>query len=92
MSPRGSLAGDAARTLNAIYQKVSSNNPNATYVSIYKLFENAAGQYAQWLPSSSGSLVEVRDSDGVHIAPPAGDDRAATAVVAAIDRSLDITL
>ncbi len=70
--------------LNSIVQAEAATHPGVTYFSSWKLFENAAGQYSTYLPDSSGNLVTVRDPDGVHIAPPAGDDLLANAVVASM--------
>ncbi|HVB06913.1 MAG TPA: DUF459 domain-containing protein [Acidimicrobiales bacterium] len=92
MSPSSGLAGSVAPSLNAAFAAACSGNPNASYVSIYNLFASPTGSYAQFLPDASGNLVEVRDADGVHIAPPAGDDRAAAAVVRAIESTLHIHL
>ena len=92
MASSGALGGNIAPSLNDVYQSVCNANPNCDYLSIYKLFENSKGQYSAYLPNASGSLVEVRDPDGVHLAPPAGNDLAAGYVVSAIDATLAIKL
>jgi hypothetical protein len=83
LGPASHIPASAAPTLNTIYASAAKAS-GAIYFSSYKLFENAAGQYAQYLPNASGSLVEVRDADGVHLAPPAGNDLLANHVVALV--------
>jgi hypothetical protein len=92
MGPTAGLPSEMAPTLNSVYQSAAASHPGASYISIYQLFENAQGQYSQYLPGPGGNLVEVRDPDDIHIAPPAGNDRAATAVLAGIEASLHIKL
>jgi len=60
--------------LNSIYLAQASHYPGAVFVPTWKLFSNKAGQYSEFLPDAHGNLVEVRDSDGVHIDPPGGTD------------------
>ena len=78
--------------LNAIYRAEVAHDNQARFLSTWKLFSNAAGQYAAELPGPGGALVTVRDPDGVHIAPPAGDDRVAAAVIQAIEKDFSIRL
>lgn len=46
------------------------------FVDSYKLFQDANGAYAQYLPNEKGELVEVRTGDGIHF-QRAGADRLA---------------
>ncbi len=78
--------------LNAIYASEVAHDPFARYLSTWRLFSNSAGAYAQYLPGPGGTLVEVRDSDGVHIAPSAGTDRVAAAVVRAINQDFRVRI
>jgi len=87
MSPSAAVTNADMEQLNAIYQRQASRYPGVTYDSSWKVFENSSGAYAEYLPNASGSLVEVRDPDGIHLAPPAGEDLLASAVVTAIDRT-----
>ncbi len=83
MSPASGLA-HAAVALDAIYRAEARLHPGVTYFSSWKLFSNAAGQYSQYLPNAAGDLVAVRDPDGIHIAPPAGEDLLGGAVLKAM--------
>lgn len=79
-------------TLNAIYRAAVARDANARWLSTWRLFANSAGAYAQYLPGPGGVPVEVRDSDGVHIAPTGGTERVAFAVVRALDRDFKIRI
>lgn len=48
----------------------------AWYVDAYTLFQDANGNYAQYLPNDDGELVEMRTNDGYHL-QRAGADRLA---------------
>lgn len=77
--------------LNSVVQAQAATHPGVTYFSSWNLFENTAGQYSTYLPDASGNLVTVRDPDGIHIAPPAGDDLLANAVVRSMQQLYKIT-
>ena len=74
MGPTSGLSNINVSNQNAIYQAQAILHPGVTYVSTWKLFENAAGQYSTYLPGPGGGLVQVRDSDETHIDPPGGTD------------------
>jgi uncharacterized protein len=57
--------------LNAIYLSQARVHAGVWFEPTWKLFSTSAGAYAAFLPVG-GSLVQVRDPDGVHIDPPAG--------------------
>jgi hypothetical protein len=78
--------------LNSVYLSQSRRYPGVVYLSTWKLFSNSSGQYAEFLPDKSGSLVQVRDSDGVHIDPPGGTDLIGDDVVNQIERIWHIKL
>ena len=78
--------------LDTIYAAQAKAHPGVVYLSTWKLFEDAAGHYAQFLPGPGGKSVQVRDPDGIHIDPPAGDVRIGTAVVSAIEQRFKIKL
>jgi len=92
MGPSADISNADMELLNAIYQAQASRFPGVTYYSSWKVFENSSGSYAEYLPNASGNLVQVRDPDGVHLAPPAGEDLLASAVVEAIDRAWHVHL
>ena len=91
MAPSSALPPAMSPALNAVFQAQAAAN-GATYVPTWNAFTNAAGQYAEFLPNAEGQLVAVRDPDGVHLAPPAGCDLAATIVRNAIQSTFDIKL
>jgi lysophospholipase L1-like esterase len=71
--------------LNAIYLSQAKRYRDVVFIPTWKLFSNSAGQYAEFLPNASGSLIEVRDSDGIHIDPPGGTDLLGDYVVSRIE-------
>lgn len=78
--------------INAIYAAAVAKDKAAHYYSTWKLFSNSAGAYTQYLPGPNGTSLEVRDADGVHIAPTAGTDLVASAVVKAIDKDFGVRI
>ncbi len=78
--------------LNAIFAAQASEHPGVVFVPSWRVLAGPTGHYSEYLPSRSGGLVQVRASDGVHIAPPAGDELLAGRVVAAMERSYGIRL
>jgi hypothetical protein len=71
-------------TLNSIYLAQERVHPGVWFVPTWKLFSTSSGAYAEYLPVD-GSLVQVRDSDGVHVDPPAGTQLLGHYVVENID-------
>lgn len=71
-------------TLNAIYAAQALRHPGAWFVPTWKLFSTPSGSYSANL-SIGGSVVQVRDPDGVHIDPPAGTALIGRYVVGRID-------
>lgn len=71
-------------TLNSIYQAQARVHPGSWFVPTWKLFSTASGAYAEYLPVG-GSLVQVRDADGVHVDPPAGTELLGHYIVESID-------
>lgn len=86
------LSDDAMRTLNAAYRRAAAGVPGVAYLSTWRLFQAPGGGFTVDLTTRSGGVQVVRDPDGVHIAPPAGDALVASAVVAAIDRAEGVRL
>jgi len=68
--------------LNEIYQSEAAARPGrAYYLDTPKLFFDANGHYADYLPDSSGQLVKMRAPDGIHF-ERAGGNRIAASVLA----------
>ena len=77
--------GASMQMLNAIYQAQAALHPGVEFMSTWKLFSNAEGQYTTYLTNSAGQTVVARDSDGVHIAPPGGCEIVAQAAIKDIE-------
>ena len=60
MGPTSGLSNTAMQAENAVFASEAKVHPGVTYVSSWKLFENAAGQYSTYLTVAGGGLVEVR--------------------------------
>jgi len=73
--------------MNGIFADVAADHPNTTIVSLYDLFADEAGNYSEYLPGAGGEVVEMRQSDGIHLSR-AGGDRAADVIFAAIQEDL----
>ncbi len=76
---------------NQVFAQQAAIHPGVTYFSSWNLFTNSAGQYAQYLPDSSGQLVMMRDPDGVHLTG-AGWDRLANAIVVPMEQAFGVKL
>lgn len=82
MSTSSVLSNPKMQTLNGLYKaEVKRHKAIAAFVPTWKLFQNAAGQFTQYMNDSAGTSVMVRDPDGVHIAPTAGDELIASYVL-----------
>jgi hypothetical protein len=75
---------DRMRVENQVFQEEASKRPWVRYIDTYPLFADGDGNYADYLPSANGTLVLMRQGDGVHWSR-AGGDRVADAVLAAIE-------
>jgi hypothetical protein len=65
---------------NQVYAEEAAKRPWVRTVDTYKLFVDADGNYADYLPTADGTLVLMRQSDGIHWSR-AGGDRVADAVL-----------
>lgn len=92
MGPTSGLSNADMRMENAVYAADAKAHRGVTYVASWKLFENAAGQYATYLTGPGGNLVQVRDPDGIHIDPPGGTDLLGAYVVHAMERTWHVRL
>jgi hypothetical protein len=87
------LPNPLIQDLNAVYTSQVAKNPGAaTFISTWSLFRTPDGQFAEYLPDSQGQSVMVRDPDGVHIAPPAGQELIAAYVMTQFTRLAHITV
>ena len=73
--------------MNGIFEDVAADHPNTTVVSLYDLFADESGNYSDSLPGAGGEVVNMRNSDGIHMTR-AGGDRAADAILAALEADL----
>lgn len=85
MSPTSVLPNPSIKRLNNIYAAEAKIHPGVHYVSTWSLFEAPQGGYTDVLKSSTGQWRVIRDPDGIHIAPPAGNDLIASAVLQTLD-------
>lgn len=86
MSPTSVLSNSSMQLENEVYSSEARQHPGVAFMSTWRLFANAEGQYAEYLPDAKGQLVQVRDPDGVHIDIPGGTDLVAGAVLRELDR------
>jgi hypothetical protein len=92
VGPTADLSNSDIEIQNAVYAAAAAANPAVTYVSSWRLFENSADQYSTYLSISGQGLVQVRDSDEVHIDPPGGTDLIASYVVEKMERAWHVKL
>lgn len=75
MSTHSVLSDVKMQQLNALYASEVRRYPTmAAFVPTWTLFQNSQGQFTEYMKDSAGTSVMVRDPDGVHIAPPAGQE------------------
>lgn len=75
------------RNMNEIFATAAADHPNTTFVPLYDLFLDESGSYSDYLPGDGGELVNMRNSDGIHLTR-AGGDRAADVIFARISEDL----
>lgn len=85
MGPTSGLPNSDMQAENAEFSAGAAAHPGATYISTWKLFENAAGQYSTYLNVGGSGLVQVRDSDEVHIDPPGGTNLLGSYVISRLE-------
>jgi uncharacterized protein len=76
--------------LNALYQEGVTSEPNATFVPIWSLFANPAGQFESQA-AVNGSETTLRSSDGIHLSF-AGAEVLATYIVREMARIYHVAL
>jgi lysophospholipase L1-like esterase len=82
----------AMAVVNQAYVDEAAGRPWVTYVDAAALLGGPGGTYAENLPAGpggAGTPVEVRQPDGIHLAP-AGGERLAAEVMAVIDAAVDL--
>jgi hypothetical protein len=85
----GRYSADMER-LDAIYQEQAASRPWVEFIDSRPVLADANGRYADHLPDAGGSLVDVRQSDGIHLSR-AGADRIAAVVLAKLGQEAGIT-
>jgi hypothetical protein len=80
----------AMAALDSIYQGEAAKVANVTYVSSWSVIGTPQGQYTGYL-DVNGQEVNVREPDGVHIAP-GGAELISQSVMATIRDQLHIAL
>jgi len=88
---RSGLFSSEMAQMNAIYSAQAAIHPGVTFVPTWSLFANSTGNYSAYLPGPSGSLVLMRNPDGVHFSG-AGADRLGVAVVHAMNTAWKVHL
>ena len=83
-----SFSADMA-ILNAIYLAQARVHRGVSFAPTWKLFSTPSGAYAESLVVG-GSVVQVRDPDGVHIDPPAGTALLGHYIVETVDSNWHI--
>lgn len=85
MASSSDLSNTAMKMLNRIYRREATVHPGVHYLSTWRLFQLPGGGFTEYLSNSRGQQGIVRDTDGVHIAPPAGFELVGSAAVAALN-------
>ncbi len=75
---------DRMRVQNQVYAEEAAKRPWVRFIDTYPLFADEGGGYADYLPSEDGTLVLMRQGDGIHWSR-AGGDRVADAVLASLE-------
>jgi hypothetical protein len=66
-----------------VFREEAAKRPWVRFVDTYPLFADESGGYADYLPTGDGTLVLMRQGDGIHWSR-AGGDRVADAVLTAL--------
>jgi len=78
--------------LNGVVEaQVTPKGPHATYLGSVRVLGDAQGNFAAYLPDSSGAEINIRTPDGIHLTP-GGGARLAAAVIASMQSDLHIRL
>ncbi len=64
---RDKARAKVAADINTVVQAEAESRPWVHYLDIWAMFTDSNGNYATFLPDSSGELVRVRQEEGVHL-------------------------
>jgi hypothetical protein len=81
---------DNVKVLNAVIAGVAAKHPEVTFIDVSDQFSDANGNFTTSVTNDTGNTVTLRAGDGIHLTP-AGGDRMAAPVFAAIDAAWRIT-
>jgi len=70
---RGEGFDSRMKQLNDLYRAEADERPGVQYLDLRSLFTDESGNYARYLLDSSGKLVDVRLTDGVHLSHWGGE-------------------
>jgi hypothetical protein len=71
--------------LDSIFAAEAAKRPGVVYIDTWKMFSTKQGTYADYLRNADGSLLQMRQSDGIHLTL-AGASRLGWSIVARIAR------
>jgi hypothetical protein len=80
---RSPALSNQVQALDGLYSQEVVPVPDAVYVDTRGLLADGHGHFASYLPAGDGHLEQVRQPDGVHLAP-AGSDRVSSAILDAM--------
>ena len=64
---RDKARSNVAAAINTVVQEDAATRPWVHYIDTWTMFTDASGNYAAFLPDSSGELVRVRQEEGIHL-------------------------
>lgn len=92
LGPANPFSPAMGPTLNALFRSEIRRHPGVEFFSTFRLFMDSTHQFNEYLTDSSGSLVMMRSSDGVHFTDPDGDDQLGRYLVRFIVNRLHVNL
>ncbi len=81
---------DNVKALNVVIAGVAAKHPEVTFIDVSSRFSDPNGDFTTSITNDTGNSVTLRAGDGIHLTP-AGGDRMAATVFAAIDAAWRIT-
>ena len=81
---------DNVKILNEVIAGVAAKHPEVRFIDVDNQFTDTNGDFTTSITNATGDNVTLRAGDGIHLTP-AGGDRMAAAVFAAIDADWHIT-
>ncbi len=64
---RDKARSNVAADINTVVQAEAASRPWVHYIDTWPMFTDTSGNYAAFLPDASGELVQVRQSEGIHL-------------------------